>query len=167
MRFLLLSFPIVFGCQKPFIEVSGNVDGHSLKPESAYWGGPFLAIVNAETECMDMAWVVDEYSDDQASDNELDTDQSFNALQFTYEDKTVKDGKVSISYNDSPVLAWFLVVEDGDATAYRATTGFIDVEIDKKDRAKGDFDIDFGDDGSLKGDFLIENCSNLKKRKDD
>jgi hypothetical protein len=60
--------------------VHRSVDGHSLKPESAYWGGPFLTIVNAETECMDMAWVVDEYSDDQASDNELDTDQSFNAL---------------------------------------------------------------------------------------
>ncbi len=162
MRFVLLIPMLTLGCKKMFIDVSGNVDGKSLNAQSAFWGGPYLIITDLEADCVDMAWVLPEYAE-ESTHNGVDTEESFHALQVTYESK-VKDGKVNVSISDSPALAWFLIVEGGEAQAYQASSGHIELEIDKKERAAGDFSFDFRDDGSLKGEFRIENCNNLKSQ---
>ena len=166
MRLLLITALLSLGCKKNFANVSGTVNGEGLDAQSFFWGGPFLVITDSEIDCMDMAWVNEEY-EDTASDNGVASEDKFTALQFTYESKEVQKGKVSISMQASAARAWFLLIEDEVADATQATGGFIEVDFDKKDRAKGKFDLDFGDEGSLKGDFRIEECSNLKKRKYD
>jgi len=161
---LLLLFPaLLFGCSKTNVTVSGSVDGHKLEAVSAFWGGPHIVIADAEFDCVDMPWVEEEYEED--ADNAVDTEVVFSALQFTYESSEVEEGKLSIRSRESPVYAWFLLVEDEVATAYQATSGTLELEIDKKERVDGEFKVTFGDDGSLTGEFVIENCNNLKKRK--
>jgi hypothetical protein len=163
MRLLILLPALILGCKKTHATVSGKVDGQGLDAISAFWGGPYLVIADAEFDCIDMPWVLEEYDDDEA--NEVSTDTSFRALQFTYESSEVEEGKLSIRTREAPAYAWFLDVADGEAAANQATSGTLELEFDKKDRASGDFDLTFGDDGTLKGDFLIEKCTNLKKRK--
>ena len=163
MRTLLLIPALVLGCKAPNVSVSGKVDGQSLDALSAFWGGPYLVIMDAELECLDMPWVLEEYDEDE--DNEVATEKNFTALQFTYESSEIESGKLSIRSREAPAFAWFLLVDGGEADAIQATSGTIDLELDKKDRAEGEFELTFGDDGTLKGDFLIENCNNLKKRK--
>ena len=163
MRALLLLPLLIIGCKKPNVSVSGKVDGQSLKAITAYWGGPYLVITDASHECLDMPWVLEDYDTDDP--NEVTTEESFNALQFTYESSEIESGKLSIRSKDAPALAWFLQIADSEATAIQATSGTIELEIDKKDRVEGNFDLTFGDDGSLEGDFLVEPCNNLKKRK--
>ena len=163
MRMFLLLPALIFGCKSASVSVSGKVSGEGLSAASAYWGGPYIVITDAQFDCIDMPWVLEDYDDDDV--NEVSTEDSFKALQFTYESSKVESGKLSISSRESPAFAWFLQVQDGEASANQATSGTIELEIDKKDWAEGNFELTFGDDGTLSGDFVIENCTNLKQRK--
>ena len=59
----------------------------------------------------------------------------------------------------------FLDYRDGIFDAvdeYRARDGFLTVEsVTDKDRASGTFDLDFGDDQALTGEFEAQWCVNL------
>jgi hypothetical protein len=158
--FLSLSL-FTTGCSKLFSEVTGKVDGNSLAEGTAFWGGPYVIITDADLECSDFSWVQDRYDDE---DETLATDESFKALQFTYSSSEVKDGPVSIAVRDSGAVGWFLSTNKGETEVWQATTGTIDITLDKKERAEGTFEVGFGDSGSLEGTFLIENCVNLTPR---
>ena len=149
------------GCNKPFFEVQGKVDGLGLSEGSAFWGGPFVVLTDSEMECTDFSWPQDRYNEDGES---LSSTESFTALQFTYASTEIKDGPVSIAVRESGATGWFIDSDNGEADIWQATTGTIDITLDKKDRAEGEFEIGFGDAGTLEGTFLVENCENLKPR---
>jgi hypothetical protein len=162
MRPFLLIPLLSFACKETTVEVSGKVDGEGLKAASAYWGGPYLVITDAQLECVDMPWVREAYDD--AESNDVSTDERFKALQFTYESSEIEESKLSIRSRDAPALAWFLQISDGEADATQATSGTIDLTMDG-DWVEGTFELTFGDSGSLDGEFVVEKCTNLKKRK--
>ena len=97
------------------------------------------------------------------NNDELSTTKSFNALQFTYASAEVQDGKLTIAAVNSPATGWFLSSNRGEAETYRSITGSIDTEIDG-DWLTGTFEVGFGEDGSMDGEFEIEKCDNLKPR---
>jgi glutaredoxin-related protein len=99
-----------------------------------------------------------------AATDTADTDERFKALQFTYESSEIEESKLSIRSRDAPALAWFLQISDGEADATQATSGTIDLTMDG-DWVEGTFELTFGDSGSLDGEFVVEKCTNLKKRK--
>jgi hypothetical protein len=160
---LLLAIPLLsLACKETTVSVKGSVDGQKLSATSAYWGGPFLVITDTALDCIDMPWVRESYDDDES--NEVSTDEQFTALQFTYESSEIEEGKLSIRSRDAPAYAWFLDIDDGTATSTQATVGTI--ELNKEDDwVDGSFELTFGDAGSLEGEFVVENCTNLKKRK--
>ena len=162
MRLLLLFSLSIFACKAPSASVKGDVDGSEINAVTAYWGGPYLVITDADFDCIDMAWARESYDDDEA--NEVTTDEGFKAVQFTYESSEVEESKLSIATRNAPALAWFLEVDDGEAASTQATTGTIELVMED-DWAEGSFDLTFGDLGSLEGEFVAENCINLKKRK--
>ena len=133
-----------------------------MSATTAYWGGPYLVITDAEFECIDMAWAREEYVDDET--NSVTTDSDFKAVQFTYESSEVEESKLSIRTREAPALAWFLDVNNGEAISTQATSGTIDLTMED-DWAEGTFELTFGDAGSLEGEFVAQNCINLKKRK--
>ena len=63
-----------------------------------------------------------------------------------------------------PATGWFIVSDRGSAQTYRSTTGSIDSTIDE-DWLSGTFEVGFGEDGSLEGEFEVEKCINLKPRR--
>lgn len=156
----LFCLPLM-GCAKLYADISGKVAGHSLSGTTAYWGGPYIVISDAELECMDMPWVKDFYNEDG---DDVDTDVNQTVLQFTYESTELRPGKLSITKHDAGAKGWFLVVQDGEADVWQATGGNIEMEIDKKDRVSGTFTATFSSEGEIKGDVRIEKCSNLKPR---
>ena len=163
----LLSLGILStGCSKLFADVTGSVDGHKLGEGVAYWGGPVLLMTDSDMACDQLSWVSSRQRGTSYEDGQdLGIDESFTALQFTYESAALQDGKLSIlGSGQSPAYAYFLVSDKGALSMYKASSGSIDVETDKKDQVGGTFDLTFGDDGTLSGEFLIENCVNLKKR---
>tara|TARA_B100000575_G_C22919241_1_gene533342 strand:+ start:235 stop:729 length:495 start_codon:yes stop_codon:yes gene_type:complete len=149
------------GCGGSFAEINGSVDGLKTDGMSAFWGGPFLVFVNTEMECDQLSWVDDKYSLDT---DELLTDKTFNALQFTYASAEIQDGKLSIAPNNSPATGWFIASKRGQADTYKSTTGNLDTTLED-DRLSGTFDVSFGESGSLDGEFEVEKCNNLKPRR--
>ena len=65
---------------------------------------------------------------------------------------------------ESGASAYFMVSDGGIIDLYKAGSGSIELETDKKDQVSGTFDLSFEDDGSLSGDFTVEKCVNLKDR---
>ena len=164
MRTLLLIPLLCFGCKNTTVSVTGKVDGEGLSAASAFWGGPYLVITDAELDCIDMPWVQEDYEDDEP--NEVSTEERMKALQFTYESEEIEEGKLSIRTKEAPALAWFLQIEESEANATQATSGTIDLTMDDdKQWVEGTFELTFGDAGNLDGEFVIEKCTNLKKRK--
>jgi len=162
MRRLLLIPMLAIACKSTSVSVDGDVDGEKLSAVSAFWGGPYVVITDAEFECIDMPWVREDYETDDP--NEVSTEASFKALQFTYESSEVEEGKLSIRTKEAPAYAWFLEVENEEADATQATSGSIDL-TKEDDWVEGTFELTFGNAGELEGEFVIEKCANLKKRK--
>ena len=154
------------GCSKLFSDVTGAVDGNKLGTGTAYWGGPVLLFTDSEMECDELSWVsYSKYGNGYEDGEDIGTDENFTALQFTYESAALQDGKLSIvGMPPSPAFAYFFVSDGGTINMFKANSGSIEIETDKKNRVGGTFDIDFGSDGSLSGDFMVENCVNLKER---
>ena len=167
MPFLLSITLLTTGCSKLFADVTGSVAGHKLGSGTAYWGGPVLLFTDSEMECDELAWVSYSKSGNGYDDGEdIGADENITALQFTYESTAVQDGKLSIvGTNPSPAFAYFFVNEGDAIEMYKATSGNIEIETDKKERVSGTFDLSFGEDGTLAGEFNIENCVNLKERR--
>ena len=154
------------GCGKLFAEVTGNVDGHKLGSGVAYWGGPVLLFTDSDMPCDQLSWVSYRKSGAGYEDGEdLGTDENFTALQFTYESAALQDGKLSIVKTPpSPAFAYFMVSDGGVIDMYKASSGSIEIETDKKDQVSGTFELGFDDDGTLTGEFMVEKCVNLKDR---
>ena len=156
-----LSAIILSACGGGFADITGTVSGQKMGEGSAYWGGPFVVFTNTEMACDEMSWVDDRYSLDT---DELATTKSFNALQFTYASAEVQDGKLTIAANNSPATGWFIVSNRGEADTYRSTTGSIDSTLEE-DWLSGSFEVNFGENGSMSGEFEVEKCDNLKPRR--
>jgi len=159
--FLSLVSIFLPACSGGFVDISGSVYGHKIEEGSAYWGGPYVVFMNTEMECDEMSWVNEKYSLDT---DEISTETTVNALQFTYASAEVQDGKLTIASQNSPAVGWFLSSDRGEADTYRSTTGSIDTTIDG-DWLSGTFEVGFGEDGTMSGDFEIEKCENLKPRR--
>ena len=164
MRQLFISFlPLMFmpACGGGFADITGSIAGEKISDTVGFWGGPYVVFTASDVSCNDLSWVNDKYSLDT---DELATQDSFNALQFTYASSEVQDGKLTIAANNSPATGWFVVSDRGEANTYRSVTGNIDTTIDG-DWLSGTFDVSFGEDGSMDGEFEIEKCINLKPRR--
>ena len=152
------------GCgANPFAEVSGEVSGYTLAPQTMFWGGPFIVFVDQPLDCMDMAWVKrgTNFRDGDAAPENLDED--IVGLLFTYESEEVVVQNTSLD-GDAPVDARLLVTRDGALAVYKATSGELDLtEFTSKEHALGSFSLGF-DEGDLSGEFDVEWCRNLKSR---
>jgi hypothetical protein len=166
IAFLLSIAILSTGCSKLFADVKGSVAGYKIGEGTAYWGGPVLLITDSDMDCEQLSWVSQSNGGNSYDDGEdLGVDESFSALQFTYESAALQDGKLSIvGMPPSPAFAYFLVSDKGSIDVYKAVSGTIEIETNKKDNVSGTFEIGFGDDGTLSGEFAIENCANLKPR---
>ncbi len=151
---------LAIGCgSDPVMDITGSVDGTKFTAATAYFGGPFIAFVSTEDECMDFAWV--QKSIDENDDPPVERD--IKALLFTFEESDVTKGNYSVEGN-APVDARFIMVESGALTVHRAREGFLDVtELEATDSAAGNFQLGF-ENGELNGDFDIEWCNNLKSK---
>ena len=137
-------------------EANGDVAGQSLDIQTAFWGGPFVLLTNAELDCKDVAWVERVYTIGVAP---VDTDLV--ALQITFNDSDVTEGVYDVT-GEAPVGGRFLSITGGGFTEYTARTGNVEiVDLASGGDASGIFDLSF-DDVSLSGSFEAENCSNLK-----
>ena len=97
-----------------------------------------------------------------SSEVSLLTEDSFAALQIIYSGAEVIDGTAQIPPND----AVFIESSSGTGTITSKLTGpppngSIDVELDG-DWLIGEIDVDFGEAGSISGDFEIKKCVNLR-----
>ena len=153
---------LISGCSgAPYAEVNGSVDGYSLGPQTTYWGGPFLIMVNEPLECMDMSWV--KRGTNFRDGDEAPLDDDIVALLFTYESDEVVVQNTSME-GDAPVDARVLVTRSGALAVYKADAGVLDVtEFNNNDDVLGSFDIGFDED-NINGDFQLEWCNNLKTR---
>jgi len=163
---LLSTTVLSSGCSKLFTDVTGSVDGNKLGEGTAYWGGPVLLITDSDMDCDELSWVSDRQGGNSYQDGEdIGVDESFSAIQFTYESAAVQDGKLSIvGMPPSPAFAYFVVSDKGNIDMYKATSGTIEIETNKKEQVSGTFEVGFGDDGTMSGEFAVENCVNLKPR---
>ena len=148
-------------CGGGFADITGSVDGKSVGGSSAFWGGPHIVFLDSEMDCDQLGWVDFSY---RIGSDELSTEATFNALLFTYESAEVQDGKLTIAATNSPATGWFIASDRGTADTFRSTTGSIDSTMED-DWLSGTFEVNFGDDGSLNGEFEIEKCENLKPRR--
>jgi hypothetical protein len=148
---------LLTGCgDKLPTEATGSVAGSELNIQTAWWGGPFVLLSNAELDCKDLAWVERVYSVGEAP-----TDTDLVALQITFNDSEVVEGVYDVT-GEAPVSGRFLEIASGAFAEYRARTGTVElVELSGNGDASGTFALSF-DDGSLEGSFVAEECSNLK-----
>jgi hypothetical protein len=157
-KFVLLCGPVLLvacGDKLP-TEANGDVAGQSLDIQTAYWGGPFVLLTNAELECKDLAWVERVYTIGEAP-----TETDLVALQITFNDSDVTLGVYDVT-GQAPVGGRFLSIVGGGFTEYPARIGNVEIiDLESGGDASGTFDLTF-DDGSLTGSFEAENCSNLK-----
>ena len=142
-----------------YAEISGSVEGININPTAYFYGGPFLVFTSRESECEDMAWV--KRGSSFESGGEPPTDYDMKSLLFTYGNDEVVAENVNLE-GESLIDARVLVVTGGAMAVYRSDGGYIEVtEFTKKGHVVGDFDITF-ENGSLTGDFEVEDCNNLK-----
>ena len=142
-----------------YANISGTVEGIKIAPTAFFYGGPFLVFTSRESDCMDMAWV--KRGSSFESGGEPPTDYDMKSLLFSYANDEVVAENINVE-GESLVDARVLVVTGGAMAVYRAESGYIDVtEFSKKGHAIGEFDLAF-ENGSLSGDFEVEDCNNLK-----
>jgi hypothetical protein len=161
MRFFLFLPLLAIGCGPTPTIVDGTVSGVSIGTAgTAFWGGRYLFIADQALDCLDVSFVNHTYS--EGSDL---GDNDFSALQFTYSRGTdVFPGNFSVQ-GASEVTAKFLNYKNGvfdtdDEVRGREGTILVE-EVNDKESALGEFNIDFGDDQILMGNFSAEWCINL------
>ena len=141
--------------------VEGSVAGIEISDvQTVAWGGRYLVMVDKPLDCIDLSWVNHTYSEGADFGS-----TPFAALQFTFaRGNEVFEGNFSVQ-GAAEVNAKFLDYSDGVFDAddeYRARDGVLVVDaVADKDLATGTFDLDFGDDQALNGEFGAEWCVNL------
>lgn len=148
---------LLAGCQgKGSTTAEGSVNGQDFVLGGAWWGGPFIVLMDQDLECLDMAWVNRYYDED---DPPIDFD--INAVQFAYESDEVVDGIYDVSGQAAVTATWVSMVE-GVFTTDKARSGQLIVdEITGGDEVIGTFDLTF-DGGTLKGELGVAWCTNVK-----
>jgi hypothetical protein len=138
-------------------EVSGTVLGITFeKTRFVYFGGPFVAMSNIETDCEALSFVRSSYEVGNSP-----TDADVELLQFDFASGAVEEGQKSIGVTAS-VNAAVVKVSGGAFDFAYADGGVINVEAVSDDRVEGTFEGVAFDDGTLDGDFDAEWCRNLK-----
>lgn len=153
------------GCSPTFeARIAGAVDGLSVNPVTAYWGGPFIVFTGDELDCDEFSFIT-KFNED--GDEPL-VDFDIRVLQITYNDSNVVAGSYDFS-GESPVTAEVIDISGGAMSVYRATEGSLVVEgAEPEGQISGDFGVAFEengeDQGALTGDFTLPWCTNLKSR---
>jgi hypothetical protein len=165
----LMTFPLLAmlatGCSPDFeARIAGAVDGLSVTPVTAYWGGPFIVFTGDDLDCEDFSFI-SKFNED--GDEPL-VDFDIRLLQISYNDSDVVAGSYDFS-GESPVIAEVIDISGGAMSVYRATEGSLVVEgAEGEDLASGEFAISFEENdedlGALTGDFTLPWCTNLKSR---
>jgi hypothetical protein len=141
------------------LSVTGTVGGEKFTAKTAFFGGPFVAFVGADEDCMDFAWV--EKSIDE--NDEVPVDRNVKALILSFEESDVAEGNHSVE-GDAPVDARYVGVEGDVLTVHRAREGFLEIsELEASDHTVGNVSLTF-EDGSISGDFDVEWCTNLSSK---
>lgn len=149
---------LAMGCDggKGSTTAEGTVGGQALTVAGAWWGGPFIVVMDQDLDCLEMAWVNRYYDDD---DPPVDFD--INAVQFNYEADEVVDGIYDVS-GEAAVTASFVSMVEGVFATEKARSGQLIVdEITNNEVILGTFDLTF-DSGTLKGELGVDWCSNVK-----
>ena len=161
MRLFLFLPLLTAACGPAETIVEGTVGGASIGTAgTAFWGGRYLGFVDKALDCLDMSFINYNYSEGADFG---DTD--FVALQFTFSRGTdVFPGNFSVQ-GAAEVNAKFLDYSDGifdaaDEVRGRDGTLLVD-KVEDKDSTSGEFNIDFGVDQVLSGEFSAEWCINL------
>lgn len=167
MRFLIpsLALALVACGDGTFADVKGTVDGSGFTAGSWFYGGPFVAFSTAEDECDDYAWINrgTTYETGQSEDEGAPPlDREMSVLLFTYEGESVSKGNLSLG-GDAPADGRLLRISGGALEVFRVVDGSLDIEDidDKKELMTGSVNVNF-EDGSIKGDFEVGYCTNLK-----
>ena len=161
MKRLLVLLLAATGCGLAPTTVEGSVAGEPMSEiQTVLWGGRYIVLIDEPLDCIDLAWVNHTYTEGMDLG-----DVDFAALQFTFSRGVeVLEGTFSVQ-GAAEVNAKFLDYRDGifDASdEYRARDGFLSVgTVSDKDRASGDFELDFGDGQALSGEFEAQWCVNL------
>jgi hypothetical protein len=156
MRALVLPAVLGAGCNPVDTVVEGEVAGRGLSVQSAWWGGPFVVLLDQPTECTDMHWVDRYYFEGEAQ-----VEDDLVDLQLTWVDDEVSAGLYDVS-GQAAVSAYFLVHDGGAFTPYKASSGQVTVdEVEAQGDAVGSFDLQF-DAGTITGSFQVEWCTNLQ-----
>ena len=161
MRLTYTTFTAVLitACSGPVVDLEGSVNGETVTG-AAHWGGPHIVFTNSDMGCKEVGWVERQYG---TSDTvELNTKESFAALQITFRSSDIVEGETPITATSPPANSWFLESDAGVALVTTATGGSVDLEFDGDDWLIGEIDIDFGASGQIAGSFEIQNCVNLK-----
>jgi hypothetical protein len=148
---------LALGCAGSTATVEGTVAGQSFGDiNTVMFGGPFIIIVDADLDCIDVAWVTRHYEQGEAV-----TDFDFQMLQFAYSDPNVSEGIFNMT-GEASVTGKFVFQKDGALAEFRGREGTLQVDnIEADDNAVGLFDLGF-DEGSFSGEFTAEWCRNLK-----
>jgi len=161
MRLFLFLPLLAAACGPAETIVEGTVGGASIGTAgTAFWGGRYLIFTDTALDCLDMSFVNHSYSEGADFG-----DADFLALQFTFSRGTdVFPGLFSVQ-GAAEVNAKFLNYSDGifdagDEVRGREGTLLVD-EVGDKDWTFGEFNIDFGDEQILSGEFSAEWCINL------
>ena len=161
MRTLIFLPLLVVACGPGPTSIEGSVAGKAMtEVQTVFWGGRYIVLIDNLLDCIELSWVNHTYSEGADFG-----DQNFSALQFTFSRGVdVMEGNFSVE-GASEVNAKFLDYRDGifDASdEIRARDGVLAVEmVTDKEYAIGTFDLDFGDDQELTGEFGAEWCVNL------
>ncbi len=161
----LLTLGLVACGDGTFADVSGTVAGQKFTAASWFYGGPFIAVSNVEDDCDAYAWVSRGSTYETGMTEEEGApplDRDLMMLLFTYDGDAVSAGNLSLG-GEAPADGRMLVVDGGALAVHRVVDGSLNVEeVDKdKELVMGSVDVSF-DDGSVKGDFEIGYCTNLK-----
>jgi hypothetical protein len=142
-------------------EVTGGFGGIEFGNQISVWhGAEHIVIVDRKLECLDMAWVDNNYfSNTQRSEAE------FGAVQFTW-DELPEVGTFSIDA-DAAVTGWRLINLDLPASGEpplidydRAEQGSVVLTDVTPDAITGTFEVLFTD-GNAQGSFTSAPCRNV------
>lgn len=156
----LIPLALTLGCAGGSeVSVTGTVAGEKFSAKTAFFGGPFVAFVAADEECVDFAWVQKSIDEN----DEVPVDRNVKSLILSFEESDVAEGNHSVE-GDAPVDARYVAVDGDILTVHRAREGFLEIsELEGGDHAVGNVSLTF-EDGSISGEFDVEWCTNLSSK---
>lgn len=159
MRALAIIACLTLGCAPPLSEISGSVAGTGFaQVGTAYFGGPFLFLVDETLDCMDVFWVTRNYTTGQPVHEEFQ--QDFVGVQFAFSGDNLLQGQFNVA-GEAQVSSKLLIQTGGVLEEHRGRGGFLVISSLDDDTTSGTIELTF-DEGELEGTFYAEECVNLK-----